>query len=119
MIGSILALCVIALLVLVPLAWSVVRDRRAERALSLQAEVQHAIDRRLGGASYVVVHAEAPSLWHRGRVVLGAPRMAEALVDEVAPTALALTPKGYELVIALGPGSVEAPAEEVPLRHAA
>jgi hypothetical protein len=119
MIGSIVALTVIALVVLAPLAWSLVRDRRAERALSLQAEVQYAIDRRLGGASYVVVQAEAPSLWHRGRVVLAAPRMAESLVDEVAPTALGLTPAGYELVIALGPGAVEAPADEVPLQRAA
>ena len=119
MIGSLVALTVIALVVLAPLAWSVLRDRRAERALGLQAEIQHAIDRRLGGSSYVAVHAEAPSLWHRGRVVLGAPRMAETLVEEVAPTALGLTPAGYELVIALGPGPVEAPADEGPLRRAA
>ncbi|HEY7647858.1 MAG TPA: hypothetical protein VID04_02545 [Methylomirabilota bacterium] len=119
MIGSFVALAVIALVVLAPLVWSVVRDRRAERALGLQAEIQHAIDRRLGGASYVAVHTEAPSLWHGGRVVLDAPRMAESLVDEVAPTALGLTPDGYELVIALGPGSAEAPADGVPLKRAA
>jgi hypothetical protein len=119
MIGSIVALTVVALVVLGPLAWSVIRERRAERALSLQAEIQYAVDRRLGGASYVMVHAEAPTLWHRGRVVLAAPRMAESDVDEVAPTALALTPAGYELVIALGPGTVEAPAEESPLQRAA
>lgn len=119
MIGSIVAVAIVALVVFGPLAWSVVRERRAERALSLQAEIQHAVDRRLGGASYVMVHAEAPTLWHRGRVVLAAPRMAELLVDEVAPTALALTPFGYELVITLGPGPVETPAGEIPLPRAA
>jgi len=119
MIGSIVALTVIAVAVLGPLVWSLVRERRAQRALSLQAEIQYAVDRRLGGVSYVVVHAEAPTLWHRGRVVLAAPRMAESLVDEVAPTALELTPAGYELVIALGPASAETPADEVPLQRAA
>lgn len=119
MIGSLVALTVVALAVLGPLAWAVVRERRAERALSVQAEIQYAVDRRMGGQSYVVVRAEAPTLWHRGRVVLAAPRMAESDVDEVAPTALALTPAGYELVIALGPGPVEAPADEGPLQRAA
>jgi hypothetical protein len=50
--------------------------------------------------------------------VLAAPRVAESDVDEVAPTALTLTPAGYELVIALGPGT-EVPAEESPLQRAA
>jgi hypothetical protein len=119
MIGSFVALIVMALVVLGPLAWRVVRDRRTERALAVQAVIQYAVDRHLGGQSYVVVRAEAPTLWHRGRVLLAAPRMAESDVDDVAPTALALTPGGYELVIALGPGVSEAPAEEVPLRRAA
>ena len=119
MIGSWLALIVVVLAVLGPLAWSMVRDRRAERALSVRAEIQYAVDRRLGGASYVMVHAEAPTLWRRGRVVLAAPRIAESDVDEVAPLVLALTPAGDELVIALGPGTTETPAHEVPLRRAA
>lgn len=119
MIGSIVAVAIVAVVVFGPLAWSLVRDRRAERALSLQAEIQYAVDRRLGGASYVMVQAAAPTLWHRGRIVLAAPRVAESLVDEVAPTALARTPFGYELVIALGPGPVEVPDDEVPLQRAA
>ena len=52
MMGSWLALIVVVLAVLGPLAWSMVKDRRAERALSVRAEIQYAVDRRLGGTSY-------------------------------------------------------------------
>jgi hypothetical protein len=119
MIESIVAVALVVLVVFGPLALSVVRERRAERALALQAEIQYAVDRRLGGASYLKVHAESPTLWRPGRVVLAAPRTAESLVDTVAPTALALTPGGYELVIALGPGPEEAPGKAAHLRRAA
>ena len=119
MMGSMVAVALLALVVFGPLAWSLVREHRAERALALQAKVQYAVDRRLGGTSYVVVRAQWPTLWRRGRVVLAAPRIAESLVDAVAPPALALTPNGYELVIDLGPGPAETPTSGIPLRRAA
>jgi type II secretory pathway pseudopilin PulG len=119
MIASLVVVVILTLVLVGPLAWSIVRERRAERALALQADIQYAIDRRLGGTSYLMIHTEPPTLWHRGRVVLEAPRVAESLVDIVAPTALALTPSGYELVIALGPGSDETQTNDIPLQRAA
>lgn len=119
MIGSIVAAGIVVLMIFGPLVWIVVKERRAERALAVQAGIQYAVDRRLGGASYLTVEAEPPTLWRRGRVVLAAPRVAAPLVDEVAPTALALTPSGYELVIVLGPARRPAPADGFALPRAA
>lgn len=119
MMGSIVVAGIVVLMIFGPLVWRIVKDRRAERALVVQAGIQYAVDRRLGGASYLTVEAEPPTLWRRGRVVLAAPRIAEPLVDEVAATALALTPGGYELVIVLRPARPPAPADGLALPRAA
>jgi hypothetical protein len=86
-------------LVLGPLAWRAVHDRRQARAIAVSADVRHAIDRELGGESLIAVQVEPDTIWRSGRVVLSIPSDWRWLMKATWERALATTPIGYELVV--------------------
>jgi hypothetical protein len=104
MLGSLIALALIASVVVLPLVWSIRVDRRREEALKLQARLQRTADQRLGGESYLVVTVEPALAGQRGRVLLSAPESWRGLVDEVWKDVHAATPAGYDLVVPAVPG---------------
>lgn len=86
-------------LVLGPLAWRAVHDRRQARAIAVSADVRHAIDRELGGESLIAVQVEPDTIWRSGRVVLSIPADWRWLMKATWERVLATTPTGYELVV--------------------
>ena len=100
-------------LVLGPLAWRAVHDRRQARAIAVSADVRHAIDRELGGESLISVHVEPATIWRSGRVVLSIPTDWRWLMKSTWERALATTPAGYELVVQQR-DSLPGPATECP-----
>jgi hypothetical protein len=103
-------------LVVGPLLWRVLRDRRESRALSIRAYIQSLVDRKLGGQSFVSVQVTPRGLWRAGQVVVAVPGGWEWLVEEAWPVLMARTPRGYELVVRRGE---VAPARERPLKRVA
>jgi hypothetical protein len=95
----------VSLLVLGPLAWSVVHDRRRARALAVTAEIRHVVDRTLGGESLVSVHVEPSTLGRSGRVVLSVPEDWRWLLDQTWARVLPRLPAGYELVVQQRPAA--------------
>jgi hypothetical protein len=81
------------------LTWRVVRDRAEERALTVRAEVQSAVNRALDGESLLAVQVEPASTFHRGRVVLTTPTGYEWLVHEAWSPVIAHAPKDYDVVL--------------------
>jgi hypothetical protein len=81
------------------LAWRVVRDRAQERALTVRAEVQSAVNRALDGESLLAVQVEPASAFHPGRVVLSTPSGYEWLVHEAWNPVISHAPKDYEVVL--------------------
>jgi len=110
MIEAIGALVFLSTLVVVPLAWRERRDRRAARGLVVRADVQAAMNRRLGGESFVSVQVAPATRWRAGRVELSAPAGWEWLVDEVWRPVLERLPENYELVVTPGRRPVSAGA---------
>ena len=86
-------------LVLGPLAWRAVHDRRQARAIAVSADVRHVIDRELGGESLIAVQVEPDTIWRSGRVVLSIPADWRWLMKPAWERVLATTPVGYELVV--------------------
>ena len=86
-------------LVLGPLAWRAVHDRRQVRAIAVSADVRHVLDRELGGESLIAVHVEPDTIWRSGRVVLSIPADWRWLMKSTWERVLAATPTGYELVV--------------------
>ena len=99
MIQVLMAPALIGGLVLALLAWRVVRDRALERALTVRAEVQNAVDRALDGESLLAVQVRPASAFHPGRVVLTTPTGYEWLVHEAWNPVIAHAPKDYEVVL--------------------
>ena len=99
MLGEILALVLIASLVVVPLVWRNLVDRRQDEALQLQAWLQARANHRLGGESLLSVTVHPPTLGERGRVVLTTPARWQWLVGHVWSEMLEGTPSGYDLVV--------------------
>lgn len=81
------------------IAWRVVRDRAEERALTVRAEVQSAVNRALEGESLLAVQVEPASAFHPGRVVLTTPTGYEWLVHEAWNPVISHAPKDYEVVL--------------------
>src|SRR5262245_49310538 len=104
MLGEIFALGAIASLVVVPLVWRNVVERRQQEALRLQAWLQSMANHRLGGESLLVVTVHPPTVGQRGRVVLSTPARWAWLVGQVWSDMLEATPAGYDLVV---PGQPE------------
>jgi hypothetical protein len=86
-------------LVFALLGWRVMRDRAVERALTVRAEVQNAVDRALDGESLLAVQVEPASAFHPGRVVLSTPTGYEWLVHEAWSPVISHAPKDYEVVL--------------------
>ena len=86
-------------LVLGPLAWRVVHDRRQARAMAVSADIRHVVDRELGGESLISVHVEPSTMWRSGKVVLSVPADWRSLLKPTWDRVLAALPAGYELVV--------------------
>ena len=80
-------------------AWRVMRDRAQDRALTVRAEVQSAVDRALEGESLLAVRVEPASAFHPGRVVLSTPTGYEWLVHEAWNPVIEHAPRDYEVVL--------------------
>jgi len=95
--GAVLAL--VCAMVLGPLVWRAVYDRRQARAQALGADIRHAVDKELGGESLITVQVEPGTFWRLGRVVLSIPSDWRWLMKPTWDRVLAATPAGYELVV--------------------
>jgi hypothetical protein len=86
-------------LVLGPLAWRAVHDRRQARAGAVGADIRHVVDGELGGESLISVQVEPSTMWRSGRVVLSMPADWRWLMKPTWERVLASMPDGYELVV--------------------
>jgi hypothetical protein len=109
-----IAVGLVALLFVGPLAWRMWRDQLEERALSLQADIQAAVNHALGGESLVAVRVKPGAQRGMGTVEIFVPSGWESVLEEVWPVVLSHIPAGYVLVFR--PSPVPAPRT---LRHAA
>ncbi len=96
---AIFGLVLVLSIIVGPLAWRIVRDRREQRALWLEAQIRSAIREALGGESLLSVHVEPRTALHPGRVMLSTPRGWESLIEPVWKKTLVSTPEDYELVL--------------------
>jgi len=119
MIDILIAIGIIAVLVLGPLAWRTRYDRLTARGLLLHADVDAAVRHALGGESFVSVHVVPSTAWRRGRVILAAPTGWAWLIERSWKRAAAATPADYDLVIRGAAGATPAPAAPARLRVAA
>jgi hypothetical protein len=99
MIEGAVVFALICMLVLGPLAWRAVGDRRQTRALAVAADIRHVVNRTLGGESLVSVHVDPSTVWRSGRVVLSVPEDWRWLLDRTWARVLPRLPAGYELVV--------------------
>ena len=81
------------------LAWLKRRERAEDRALTVRAEIQSAVNRALEGESLLAVQVEPASSFHPGRVVLSTPMGYEWLVHEAWNPVIEHAPKEYEVVL--------------------
>ena len=81
-----------------PLVWRMWRDRLEERALSLQADIQAAINHSLGGESLVAVRVKPGAQSDMGTVEVFVPSGWESMLEDVWPVVLSHIPAGYVLV---------------------
>jgi len=111
-----IVMALLSLLFLGPLLWRVRRDRLADRALALQADIQAAVNHHLGGESLVAVRVVAGAQRGTGTIEIFVPAGWESVLDDVWPVVLKRVPAGYALVFRPSP----APARRVdPVRRAA
>src|SRR2546430_16549355 len=93
MMQALIAPVVLATLVGLWLAWLKRRERAEDRALTVRAEIQSAVNRALEGESLLAVQVEPPSSFHCGRVVLSTPTGYGGLVPEAVDPANARAPQ--------------------------
>jgi hypothetical protein len=109
---TIVATLMVSALFLGPLVWRIWLDRRHAAADMIGADIRAAINRRLGGESFVAVRVAARSLWRPGRVVLSVPSGHESLVETAWLAVARRVPAGYELVVAAtARGGVSSPGD--------
>jgi len=99
MIQALIAPLMLAAVVASWLVWLKHRERAEERALTVRAEIQSAVNRALEGESLLAVQVEPASGFHPGRVVLSTPRGYEWLVHEAWSPVIEHAPKEYEVVL--------------------
>jgi len=99
MMQALIAPAVLATLIGLWLAWLKRRERAEDRALTVRAEIQSAVNRALEGESLLAVQVEPASSFHRGRVVLSTPTGYEWLVHEAWNPVIEHAPKDYEVVL--------------------
>jgi hypothetical protein len=86
-----------------PLLWRARRDKLEDRALALQADIQAAVNRHLGGESFVAVRVAAGAQRGTGAVEIFVPAGWESVLEEVWPVVLKRVPAGYALVFRPSP----------------
>ncbi len=99
MMQALIAPAVLATLVAVWLVWLKRRERAEDRALTVRAEIQSAVNRALDGESLLAVQVEPESSFHPGRVVLSTPSGYEWLVHEAWSPVIEHAPRDYEVVL--------------------
>jgi hypothetical protein len=99
MMQALIAPAVLATLVAVWLVWLKRRERAEDRALTVRAEIQSAVNRALDGESLLAVQVEPESSFHPGRVVLSTPTGYEWLVHEAWSPVIEHAPRDYEVVL--------------------
>jgi hypothetical protein len=99
MMQALIAPAVLATLVAVWLVWLKRRERAEDRALTVRAEIQSAVNRALDGESLLAVQVEPASTFHPGRVVLSTPTGYEWLVHEAWSPVIEHAPRDYEVVL--------------------
>jgi hypothetical protein len=100
-----IAMGLVALLFVGPLVWRTWRDHLEERALSLQADIQAAVNHALGGESLVAVRVRPGAQRDAGTVEVYVPSGWESMLEEVWPVMLSHIPAGYVLVFRPSPAS--------------
>ena len=98
-----IAMGLVALLFVGPLVWRAWRDHLEERALSLQADIQAAVNHALGGESLVAVRVKPGAQSDMGTVEIYVPSGWESVLEEVWPVVLSQVPAGYVLVFRPSP----------------
>ena len=96
--AALIAIGLVALLFVGPLVWRTWRDYLEERALSLQADLQAAINHELGGESLVAVRVKPGTHRDMGTVEIFVPSGWESVLEEVWPVVLSHIPAGYVLL---------------------
>jgi len=99
MIGAMIVLALLGVLVLAPLAFGVWKDRSSERGLALAAGIQAAVNRVLGGESFLSVEVQPATFWRAGRIKLWVPTGYEWLIERAWNPILNRVPCNYELVV--------------------
>lgn len=99
MLGDAIALVAVGLVMVGPIVWQVFRDRRDDKALQLQAQLQWKANQRLGGETFLVVTVQQPLAGKGGRVVLTVPAGWHWLVQEAWNEIRRATPPGYDIVV--------------------
>lgn len=99
MMQALIAPIVLAALIGLWLGWLKHRERVQDRALTVRAEIQSAVNRALEGESLLAVQVEPESGFHPGRVVLSTPTGYEWLVHEAWRPVIEHAPKDYEVVL--------------------
>ena len=89
-----------------PLIWRARRDKLEDHALGLQADIQAAVNHRLGGESLVAVRVTAGAQRGRGTVEIVVPGGWESILEDVWPVVLSHVPAGYALVFRPTPVTV-------------
>src|SRR5919109_1709071 len=97
MMQALIAPAVLATLVGMWLVWLKRRERAEDRALTVRAEIQSAVNRALEGESLLAVQVEPASSFHRGRVVLSTPTGYEWLVEAAWELGVQHPAKGYKV----------------------
>jgi uncharacterized protein YbdZ (MbtH family) len=113
-----IVMALVSLLFLGPLLWRARRDRLEDRALALQADIQAAVNRHLGGESLVAVRVVAGAQRGMGTVEIFVPAGWDSVLEDVWPVVLKRVPAGYALVFrpSLAPTH---PVDPDPVRRAA
>src|SRR5262249_56662885 len=104
-----IAMGLVALLFVGPLVWRTWRDHLEDRALSLQADLQAAVNHALGGESLVAVRGKAGAQDGTGTVEIYVPAGWGNVPEDVWPAALSHMPAGYTLVVMPRASSTPAP----------
>jgi hypothetical protein len=92
----------LAALVVLPVTWRILADRRRNRAEVLRGDILHAVNHRLGGESLLTVDVLPETLGRAGRIVLWTPAGYESLVETVWRDVSRRAPAGYDLIVRRG-----------------
>jgi hypothetical protein len=90
---------VVVVLIAGPLAWRILKDRRAARAQSLKADIASAISRVFGGEPFLTVTVVPPIWWRAGKVLLSVHGGDEWVVRAAWDPIVSKVPRCFDLVV--------------------